>query len=118
MAVGRAESANFGSFRVTAVPPACSGSTPLKLAFQAPPPRFSVERGGALWHTAGSDLWEVAGLRFGADHCLVSNLGALKRPAPLPRRPWSLHGVAPFEQVATIPVGDLPHGIWPSGDGT
>ena len=23
-----------------------------------------------------------------------------------------------FEQVATIPVGDLPHGIWPSGDGT
>jgi YVTN family beta-propeller protein len=23
-----------------------------------------------------------------------------------------------FEQVATIPVGDLPHGTWPSGDGT
>ena len=23
-----------------------------------------------------------------------------------------------FEQVATIPVGDLPHGIWPSGDGS
>jgi YVTN family beta-propeller protein len=23
-----------------------------------------------------------------------------------------------FEQVATIEVGDLPHGIWPSGDGT
>jgi YVTN family beta-propeller protein len=23
-----------------------------------------------------------------------------------------------FEQVAGIPVGDLPHGIWPSGDGT
>jgi YVTN family beta-propeller protein len=23
-----------------------------------------------------------------------------------------------FESVATIPVGDLPHGIWPSGDGT
>ncbi len=23
-----------------------------------------------------------------------------------------------FSQVATIPVGDLPHGIWPSGDGT
>ena len=23
-----------------------------------------------------------------------------------------------FEQVATIPVGALPHGIWPSGDGT
>lgn len=23
-----------------------------------------------------------------------------------------------FEQVATIPVGSLPHGIWPSGDGT
>jgi YVTN family beta-propeller protein len=23
-----------------------------------------------------------------------------------------------FEQVATIPVGDLPHGIWPSGDAT
>ena len=23
-----------------------------------------------------------------------------------------------FVQVATIPVGDLPHGIWPSGDGT
>jgi YVTN family beta-propeller protein len=23
-----------------------------------------------------------------------------------------------FEQVATIPVGDLPDGIWPSGDGT
>jgi YVTN family beta-propeller protein len=23
-----------------------------------------------------------------------------------------------FEQVATIGVGDLPHGIWPSGDGT
>lgn len=23
-----------------------------------------------------------------------------------------------FEQVATIPVGDLPHGVWPSGDGT
>jgi YVTN family beta-propeller protein len=23
-----------------------------------------------------------------------------------------------FEQVATIPVGKLPHGVWPSGDGT
>ncbi len=23
-----------------------------------------------------------------------------------------------FDQVAEIPVGDLPHGIWPSGDGT
>jgi YVTN family beta-propeller protein len=23
-----------------------------------------------------------------------------------------------FKQVATIPVGNLPHGIWPSGDGT
>jgi YVTN family beta-propeller protein len=23
-----------------------------------------------------------------------------------------------FEQIATIPVGELPHGIWPSGDGT
>lgn len=23
-----------------------------------------------------------------------------------------------FAQVATIPVGDLPHGLWPSGDGT
>jgi DNA-binding beta-propeller fold protein YncE len=23
-----------------------------------------------------------------------------------------------FAQVATIPVGKLPHGIWPSGDGT
>jgi YVTN family beta-propeller protein len=23
-----------------------------------------------------------------------------------------------FEQAATIPVGNLPHGIWPSGDGT
>ena len=23
-----------------------------------------------------------------------------------------------FSQVATIPVGDLPHGLWPSGDGT
>jgi YVTN family beta-propeller protein len=23
-----------------------------------------------------------------------------------------------FSKVATIPVGDLPHGIWPSGDGT
>jgi YVTN family beta-propeller protein len=23
-----------------------------------------------------------------------------------------------FEQVATIPVGQLPHGLWPSGDGT
>jgi YVTN family beta-propeller protein len=23
-----------------------------------------------------------------------------------------------FEQIATIPVGDLPHGIWPSGDGS
>ena len=23
-----------------------------------------------------------------------------------------------FRQVATIPVGNLPHGIWPSGDGT
>jgi YVTN family beta-propeller protein len=23
-----------------------------------------------------------------------------------------------FQQVATIPVGNLPHGIWPSGDGT
>ncbi len=23
-----------------------------------------------------------------------------------------------FSQVATIPVGNLPHGIWPSGDGT
>ena len=24
----------------------------------------------------------------------------------------------PFEQVATIPTGALPHGLWPSGDGT
>jgi YVTN family beta-propeller protein len=23
-----------------------------------------------------------------------------------------------FSQVATIPVGALPHGLWPSGDGT
>ena len=23
-----------------------------------------------------------------------------------------------FAQVATIPVGKLPHGVWPSGDGT
>jgi YVTN family beta-propeller protein len=23
-----------------------------------------------------------------------------------------------FEQVATVPVGNLPHGVWPSGDGT
>ena len=23
-----------------------------------------------------------------------------------------------FEQIATIPVGKLPHGVWPSGDGT
>jgi YVTN family beta-propeller protein len=23
-----------------------------------------------------------------------------------------------FEQIATIPLGDLPHGLWPSGDGT
>ena len=23
-----------------------------------------------------------------------------------------------FSQVATIPVGNLPHGVWPSGDGT
>ncbi len=23
-----------------------------------------------------------------------------------------------FPQVVTIPVGKLPHGIWPSGDGT
>jgi YVTN family beta-propeller protein len=23
-----------------------------------------------------------------------------------------------FQRVATIPVGDLPHGVWPSGDGT
>jgi len=23
-----------------------------------------------------------------------------------------------FEQVARIPVGELPHGLWPSGDGT
>ena len=23
-----------------------------------------------------------------------------------------------FSQVATIPVGKLPHGVWPSGDGT
>ncbi len=23
-----------------------------------------------------------------------------------------------FKQVATVPVGDLPHGLWPSGDGT
>jgi YVTN family beta-propeller protein len=23
-----------------------------------------------------------------------------------------------FSQVATIPVGSLPHGVWPSGDGT
>lgn len=23
-----------------------------------------------------------------------------------------------FEEVATIPTGDLPHGVWPSGDGT
>jgi YVTN family beta-propeller protein len=23
-----------------------------------------------------------------------------------------------FEQVATVPVGKLPHGVWPSGDGT
>ena len=27
-------------------------------------------------------------------------------------------GTDDFEQVATIPVGDLPHGLWPSGDGT
>jgi len=26
--------------------------------------------------------------------------------------------IADFEQVATIPVGNLPHGVWPSGDGT
>jgi YVTN family beta-propeller protein len=26
--------------------------------------------------------------------------------------------LADFEQVATIPVGNLPHGVWPSGDGT
>ena len=23
-----------------------------------------------------------------------------------------------FEQVATVPVGDMPHGVWPSGDGS
>jgi DNA-binding beta-propeller fold protein YncE len=23
-----------------------------------------------------------------------------------------------FDQVAVIPVGDLPHGLWPSADGT
>ena len=23
-----------------------------------------------------------------------------------------------LEQVASVPVGNLPHGIWPSGDGT
>jgi DNA-binding beta-propeller fold protein YncE len=23
-----------------------------------------------------------------------------------------------FQQVATIPVANLPHGVWPSGDGT
>ena len=23
-----------------------------------------------------------------------------------------------FEQIASIPVGKLPHGVWPSGDGT
>ena len=23
-----------------------------------------------------------------------------------------------FSKIATIPVGKLPHGIWPSGDGT
>jgi YVTN family beta-propeller protein len=26
--------------------------------------------------------------------------------------------IADFEQIATIPVGNLPHGVWPSGDGT
>jgi YVTN family beta-propeller protein len=26
--------------------------------------------------------------------------------------------IADFEQVATIPVGNLPHGVWPSADGT
>ena len=23
-----------------------------------------------------------------------------------------------FDKIATIPVGNLPHGVWPSGDGT
>src|ERR1700753_1893466 len=27
-------------------------------------------------------------------------------------------GTGYFSQVATIPVGNLPHGVWPSGDGT
>ena len=29
-----------------------------------------------------------------------------------------VYDTADFSQVATIPVGDLPHGIWPSGDGS
>lgn len=29
-----------------------------------------------------------------------------------------VYDTADFSQVATIPVGDLPHGLWPSGDGT
>lgn len=38
----------------------------------------------------------------------VGGLGAVKvfRRGPTP------------ELIATIPVGDLPHGIWPSGDGS
>jgi YVTN family beta-propeller protein len=23
-----------------------------------------------------------------------------------------------FDEIATIPVGNLPHGVWPSGNGT
>jgi YVTN family beta-propeller protein len=30
----------------------------------------------------------------------------------------NVYRAADFTQVATIPVGKLPHGIWPSGDGT
>jgi hypothetical protein len=43
--------------------------------------RFFDEHGGALWHTAGSDLSEVAGLRCGPEHCLVSGAIVLSKAA-------------------------------------
>jgi hypothetical protein len=70
-----------------------------------PGPRFSDERGCALWHTAGSDLWEVAGLLRAAEHCLVSHAEALKRAPPLPRRPWHLCGVALVTAHAVVSKG-------------
>jgi hypothetical protein len=65
----------------------------------------SDERGCALWRTAGSDLWEVAGLLRAAEHCLVSHAEALKRAPPLPRRPWHHCGVALVTAHAVVSKG-------------